>query len=67
METDPMKMHGTNPQRMHAMPAGRAARSAAGIGAAATYRWHSIPCTAVVEVFVDTTKLPARRLSEVPL
>ena len=62
-----MKMHGTNPQRMHAMPAGHAARSRCGFGSAQAYGWHAITRVAVVEVFADTTKLPARRLSEVPL
>jgi hypothetical protein len=52
---------------MHRMPTGRAARVASGISGASAYRWHIIPCTAVVQVFADTTKLPARRLSEAPL
>jgi hypothetical protein len=62
-----MKMHGTNPQGMHRMHAGHAARLRGGFGAASAYRWSTIPCVAVAQVFTDTTKLPARRLSEVPL
>jgi hypothetical protein len=63
-----MKTLGTNAQNMHHMFAAHAARSVSGSGAASAYRWHSIRCIAVIEVFTDTTKLPApRRLSEAPL
>jgi hypothetical protein len=67
MEIPVMKTLGTNAQAMHRMPAGRAARPAAGLGSASTYAWHAIPCSAVDVVFADTTKLPASRLSEAPL
>lgn len=63
----PMKTLGTNAQDMQGMFAACAARPASGFGDASAYRWHRIPSIAVLEVFADTTKLPARRLSEAPL
>lgn len=63
-----MNTHGTNAQNMHGMFAASAARSASGSGTTSAYAWHRIRCTAVAQVFTDTTKLPApRRLSEAPL
>jgi hypothetical protein len=67
MEIRTMKTLGTNAKDMHRMPAGRAARVRSGISGAPAYVWHSISCPAEVQVFADTTKLPARRLSEAPL
>jgi hypothetical protein len=67
METRTMKTLGINAKDMHRMPAGRAARVVSGISGASAYAWHVIPCSAEVQVFADTTKLPARRLSEAPL
>lgn len=61
-----MTTHGNNAKDMHRMP-GRAARVDSGISGAPAYVWHAIPCSAEVQVFADTTKLPARRLSEAPL
>ena len=62
-----MTKHDANAKGMHRMSAGRAARVVSGISGAPAYTWHAIPCPAVVQVFADTTKLPARRLSEAPL
>jgi hypothetical protein len=68
METRPMTTtNGTNAQAMPAMAAGApAARPVSGVGSFA-YRWHVISCFHGAKVFTDTTKLPARRLSEAPL
>jgi len=66
METRTMTTHGTNAKDMHRMP-GHAARVQSGISGAPAYVWHGIPCSVEVQVFADTTKLPARRLSEAPL
>jgi hypothetical protein len=68
MEIRTMKTLGTNAKDMHRMPAGAAARVRSGISGASAYVWHhAIPCSVEVQVFADTTKLPARRLSEAPL
>lgn len=63
-----MFTHRTNAQSMHGMFAASAVCAVSAPGTASAYGWHRVRPIAVIEVFADTTKLPApRRLSEAPL